>query len=227
VKWGTEARLNRDTTYFGISRTGNTIWRRNGLFARFHPFREWTAHRSAGQPLPDTLSSLLLGFPYAYTIAVAPPYASNGAHIGPARSTGMDVKLTSRHVENQSEWTLEYGLRYELYTPISTGARTSSFLNSFHLRALAGILDQSAAYLSNRLETVGAACSGGLERATRACAHGGAITVIPPNIWQDNLLTGQRLTLFIRASTQRKTGRFPTDSKSHRTSCQRSTTQRV
>src|SRR5258708_9412880 len=37
----------------------------------------------------------------------------------------------------------------------------------------AGILDQSAAYLSNRLERLGAACSGGLERATRgACAHG-------------------------------------------------------
>src|SRR5258708_25268258 len=37
----------------------------------------------------------------------------------------------------------------------------------------AGILDQSAAYLSKRLERLGAACSGGLERAPRgACAHG-------------------------------------------------------
>src|ERR1700726_3048451 len=37
----------------------------------------------------------------------------------------------------------------------------------------AGILDQSAAYLSNRLERLGAACSGGLERAPRgACALG-------------------------------------------------------
>jgi len=37
----------------------------------------------------------------------------------------------------------------------------------------AGILDQSPAYLSNRLERLGAACSGGLERAPRrACAHG-------------------------------------------------------
>src|SRR6202030_3911881 len=35
------------------------------------------------------------------------------------------------------------------------------------------ILDQSAAYLSNRLERLGAACSGGLERAPRgACALG-------------------------------------------------------
>src|SRR5258706_9141033 len=37
----------------------------------------------------------------------------------------------------------------------------------------AGILDQSAAYLSNRLERLGAACSGGLERAPRgACTRG-------------------------------------------------------
>src|SRR6202045_4655574 len=37
----------------------------------------------------------------------------------------------------------------------------------------AGILDQSAAYLSDRLERLGAACSGGLERAPRgAYAHG-------------------------------------------------------
>src|ERR1700757_4147685 len=37
----------------------------------------------------------------------------------------------------------------------------------------AGIFDQSAAYLSNRLERLGAACSGELERAPcGACAHG-------------------------------------------------------
>src|SRR4029077_1998355 len=37
----------------------------------------------------------------------------------------------------------------------------------------AGILDQSAAYLSDQLERLGAARSGGLERAPRgACPHG-------------------------------------------------------
>src|SRR5579864_5340944 len=37
----------------------------------------------------------------------------------------------------------------------------------------AGILDQSAAYLSNQLERLGAPCASGLERATGgACAHG-------------------------------------------------------
>ena len=36
------------------------------------------------EALPDTLSSLLVGYPYSYTVAVAPPYFSNGPHIGPA-----------------------------------------------------------------------------------------------------------------------------------------------
>src|SRR6202023_2140390 len=37
----------------------------------------------------------------------------------------------------------------------------------------AGIFDQSAAYLSDRLERLGAACASGLERAAgSACAHG-------------------------------------------------------
>src|SRR5580700_6014863 len=40
-------------------------------------------------------------------------------------------------------------------------------------RRWAGISDQSAAYLSDRLERLGAPCASGLERATGgACAHG-------------------------------------------------------
>ena len=46
-----------------------------------------------GDPLPDTLSSLLIGYPYGYTIAVAPPYASNGAHIV-HREHGLNAALS-------------------------------------------------------------------------------------------------------------------------------------
>src|SRR5260370_39089321 len=82
-----------------------------------------------GQPLPDTLSSLLLGLPYAYTIAVAPPYASDGAHIGPAAINRNDGNA---YVEDtwkiNPHWTRDYVLRYELYTPISEQARQRSSL---------------------------------------------------------------------------------------------------
>jgi len=131
---GTEARLNRDTTYFGISPNGEYDFGGGTVYSPvFIPSASGRHDVQPGQPLPDTLSSLLLGFPYAYTIAVAPPYASNGAHIGPAAINRNDVNA---YIEDtwkiNPEWTLEYGLRYELYTPISERAhRTSSFLNSF------------------------------------------------------------------------------------------------
>jgi len=44
MKWGTEARLNRDTTYFGTSPNGEYDFGGGTvLFARFHPFCKWTA----------------------------------------------------------------------------------------------------------------------------------------------------------------------------------------
>src|SRR5580700_5660708 len=78
VKWGAEARLNRDTTYFGISPNGEYDFG-GGTVIRpvFIPSASGQHDVQPGQALPDTLSSLLLGYPYAYTVAVAPPYASN------------------------------------------------------------------------------------------------------------------------------------------------------
>ena len=145
-------------------------------------------------PLPDTLSSLLIGYPYGYTIAVAPPFAPDGAHIGPAAINRNDVNA---YVEDtwkiNPRWTLDYGVRYELYTPITERAhRTSSFLNSF---PPAGVGQE---YLINPQPTYQTDRNGWgprvqVEWNAPKAVHvhmGGAITVIPPNIWQDNLLTG-------------------------------------
>jgi hypothetical protein len=195
VKWGTEARLNRDTTYFGISPNGEYDFGGGTVYSPvFIPSASGLHDVEPGQPLPDTLSSLLLGFPYAYTVAVAPPYASSGAHIGPAAINRNDVNA---YIEDRwkinPEWTLEYGLRYELYTPISERARrTSSFLNSF---PPAGVGQE---YLINPQPTYQTDWNGWGPRVqvdwnAPQAVHvhmGGAISVIPPNIWQDNLLTG-------------------------------------
>ena len=177
VKWGAEARLNRDTTYFGISPNGEYDFGGGTVYSPvFIPSASGQHNVQAGDPLPDTLSSLLIGYPYGYTIAVTPPYSSNGAHIGPAAINRNDVNA---YVEDtwkiNAQWTLDYGLRYELYTPISERAnRTSSFLKSF---PPAGVgqeyLTQSAAYLSDRLEWLGAACSGRLERVQRGASARG------------------------------------------------------
>jgi hypothetical protein len=195
VKWGAEARLNRDTTYFGISPNGEYDFGGGTVYSPVYiPSASGQHNVQAGDPLPDTLSSLLIGYPYGYTIAVAPPYSSNGAHIGPAAINRNDVNA---YVEDtwkiNQQWTLDYGLRYELYTPIAERAdRTSSFLNSF---PAAGVGQE---YLINPQPTYQTDWNGWGPRVqvdwnAPQAVHvhmGGAITVIPPNIWQDNLLTG-------------------------------------
>jgi hypothetical protein len=195
LKWGVEARLNRDTTYFGISPNGEYDFGGGTVYSPvFVPSASGQHNVQRGDPLPDTLSSLLVGYPYGYTIAVAPPYASSGAHIGPAAINRNNVNT---YVEDSwkinPHWTLGYGLRYEVYTPISERAhRTSSFLDAFPPAAV------GQQYLINPQPTYRTNWNGWEPRVqvewnAPMAVHvhvGGAITVIPPNIWQDNLLTG-------------------------------------
>ncbi|HUB53388.1 MAG TPA: carboxypeptidase regulatory-like domain-containing protein [Terracidiphilus sp.] len=195
VKWGAEARLNRDTTYFGISPNGEYDFGGGTVYSPvFIPSASGQHNVEPGDPLPDTLSSLLLGYPYGYNVAVAPPYMSNGPHIGPAAINRNDVNA---YVEDtwkfNPHWTLDYGLRYELYTPITERAhRTSSFKNPFPP------VGTPQEFLINPQPGYETSWNGWGPRVqlSWAAPHavtvhaGGTITVIPPNIWQDNFLTG-------------------------------------
>ena len=195
MKWGVEARLNRDTTYFGTSPNGEYDFGGGTVYSpMFIPSASGQHDVQPGDPLPDTLSSLLVGYPYGYTIAVAPPYFSNGAHIGPAAINRNDVNAYVQDTWKINEhWTLDYGLRYEVYTPITERAhRTSSFLNPFPPPGVA------QEFLINPQPGYQSGWNGWGPRVQidwNAPGHvrvhaGGAITVIPPNIWQDNFLTG-------------------------------------
>jgi hypothetical protein len=195
LKWGVEGRLNRDTTYFGISPNGEYDFGGGTVYSPvFIPSASGQHNVQVGDPLPDTLSSLLIGYPYAYTIAVAPPYSSNDTHIGPAAINRNNVNAYVQDTwKINQNWTLDYGLRYEAYTPISERAnRTSSFRDSF---PPPGVGQQ---YLINPQPTYQTDWNGWGPRVqvdwnAPHAVHmhvGGAITVIPPNIWQDNLLTG-------------------------------------
>jgi hypothetical protein len=195
VKAGGELRLNRDTTYFGISANGEYDFGGGTAYSPVNiPSQSGTHDVAAGQPLPDTLSALLTGRPFVYTVAVAPPYASGGDHIGPAA-----ISRNAGAVYAQDTWklsdrlTLDYGLRWEIYGPITERAhRTSGFL----------VVDpppgQTQQYLDNpqpayrtNLDSFGPRVQ--IDWKVKDTLHlraGGAITTIPPNIWQDNLLTG-------------------------------------
>jgi len=191
IRAGVEARINRDTTYFGTSPNGEYGFGGGTAYATEAIASASGNHNiNVGDPLPDTLSGFLSGSPFTYTVAVAPSFVSTGEHMGPAAINRENYawwvqdtwKVTPR-------FTLDYGIRWDVYTPISERAgRTSRF------SSLTG--DQQ--YLINPQPGYHKQYDGWEPRiqaswqvTNNLTAHaGGSIMAVPPNIWQDNFLTG-------------------------------------
>jgi len=191
IRFGSEWRANRDTTYFGISPNGQNEFGGGKAYSAVHiPSQSGKHDINPGDPLPDTLSSFLTGSPFAFSIAVAPPYFSSGEHIGPAaiNRNNMNIyvqdtwKLTSR-------LTLNYGMRWELYTPISERARRTAGLQLAN-GVQNYVVNPKPAYLK-QWNGWGPRVQLAWQSTRNLQVHaGGSITVIPPNLWQDNYLTG-------------------------------------
>ena len=191
-KAGAEVRLNRDTTYFGISPNGEYDFGGGTAYSPSEIKSQSGLHDvHVGDPLPDTLSALLVGSPFAYTRAVAPSYFSNGQNIGPAADSRsafaayvQDSWKITQHI------SLNYGLRFELYTPISERARRTS---GFYPTADGGqefLINPQPAYRT-AMNNWGPRAQVDYLFSNHFVGHaGGALTTIPPNIWQDNELTG-------------------------------------
>jgi hypothetical protein len=210
IKAGGEVRLNRDTTYFGISPNGEYDFGGGTAYSPVDiPSQSGMHDIAAGQALPDTLSAFLTGRPFVYTTAVAPPYTSGGDHIGPAA-----ISRNAGGVYAQDTWKLsgrfviDYGIRWEIYSPITERAkRTSGFLE---VNPPAGQMQQ---YLDNpqpgyktNLDSFGPRVQ--VDWLVTPKLHvraGGGITTIPPNIWQDNFLTGAvPFTIYPHLTTSQK-----------------------
>ncbi len=194
-KFGGEFRANRDTTYFGIAPNGQYVFGGGAAFATSAIRSASGAHNiQAGQQLPDTLSAFLLGSAFSYTVAVAPPQLPQGSQIGVAAISRYDMNLYAEDTWKISDrFVLDYGLRYELYSPISERARRtagSDFLNGPSGPEQLYLINPEPRYRwqgnnwGPRVRLSWQASPGFVIRA------GGALTTIPPNIWQDNLLTG-------------------------------------
>jgi hypothetical protein len=190
-KAGVEVRLNRDTTYFGTSPNGEYNFGGGTAYSTENIPSDSGMHDvKIGDPLPDTLSSLLSGSPFFYLVAIPSPGISGGEHMGPAAINRENIgayvqdtwKVTPR-------LTLDYGLRWDLYTPISERAnRTSSFATINGVQQY--VVNPHPQYQTNwhafepRLQVT-------WQATDKLSAHiGGGIMAIPPNIWQDNFLTG-------------------------------------
>ena len=191
VRAGFEARLNSDTTYFGISPNGEYDFGGGTAYAT-EAITSQSGHHNinVGDPLPDTLSGFLSGSPFSYTVSLAPPGISTGEHMGPAAINRENYawwlqdtwKVTPR-------FTLDYGIRWDMYTPITERAHRTSRFSS---------LTGAQLYLINpqpgyRRQKNGwqPRVQGTWQVTQKLTAHaGGSVMVVPPNIWQDNLLTG-------------------------------------
>jgi len=127
-KAGFEARLNRDTSVFGLAPNGEYTF---GGGATYSP----VAIRSAsgrhdvnpGAPLPDALTGFLTATPFSYDIAVAPAMFPQGDHIG---WTGVRREAYNAYFQDSwkisTRFTVTYGLRYEVNTPIYDPAGRTS-----------------------------------------------------------------------------------------------------
>src|SRR6185437_15578425 len=190
-KAGFEARINRDTTYFGISPNGEYDFGGGVAYAtEAIPSQSGKHNVHVGDPLPDTLSGFLSGSTFVYSVAIAPPYFSNGPHIGPAAISRNNFSAYLQDTwKINDRFTLDYGIRWDLYTPITERAhRTSSFRTIDSKQQF--VINPQPGYATNyhafepRIQLT-AQVTGNLQ------AHvGGSIMAIPPNIWQDNFLTG-------------------------------------
>ncbi len=194
-KFGGEIRLNRDTTYYGTSPNGEYDFGGGTAYSPVEIRSQSGAHDiHAGDPLPDTLSGLLTGTPFSYNVAVAPPYFSGGDHIGPAAINRNNFAVYAQDTwKINDRFVLDYGLRYDVYSPITERAkRTSSFLTT---KTPTGFQQEFLVNPQPGYQTNYTGWEPRVQLNWRATEKlhvhaGGALMVIPPNIWQDNFLTG-------------------------------------
>jgi hypothetical protein len=203
MKMGFEARFNRDTTVWGMSPNGEYTFGGGTSYAQVDmPSASGQHDIHPGDPLPDTLSALLTGTPFSYSISVAPPYFAQGDHIGDS-----GVRREAYNFYFQDAWKifprlrLDYGLRYEVNTRIHEATRRTETVRSVGPEGTPAHPWYSGArlrYLVNPRSPYGKDWRGWGPRLAldwrltdRTVFHaGGAITTILTSLWQQNFITG-------------------------------------
>lgn len=201
-KWGTEIRVNRDSTIFGISPNGAYSFGGGTAYSPvFIPSASGTHNINVGDPLPDSLLGLLTGTPYSYTITAAAPLTPTGGKFDEA---GVRREAYNFYFEDtwksNSHLTVNYGLRYEVNSRIHEATKRTSlprFLNAGG--SFADYRDRNAqqTFIVDPQPPYNQDWSGfgprlGLDYSLspHTVLHaGGAITTLLPNLWQDNFLT--------------------------------------
>lgn len=201
-KWGTEIRINRDSTIFGVNPNG--LYEFGGGIV-YSPVRITSASGAhdiqVGDPLPDSLTGLLTATPYSYNIMAAADITPVGDKFNEA-----GVRREAYNFYFQDAWkatskvTVSYGMRYEVNSRIHEATKRTSlpiFLGPNGQRV--GYWDRSAKQevLINPQPPYDQDWNGFAPRlaldyavSKHTVLHAGAaITTLLPNLWQDNALT--------------------------------------
>ncbi len=198
-KAGGEARLNRDTSLFGISPNGQYQFGGGTAYSPV-PIQSLNGAHSipAGHPLPDALTGLLTASAFTYTTAVAPLLFAQGDRIGDA-----GIHRDAYNLYFQDSWKvsdrflLNYGLRYEIDSRIrEPDKRTSAPVLGGAPPGTTLLINPTPPYLLDkngwgpRLAVEWRATAKTLVRA------GAGITTLLVNLYQDNYLTGSAPFVF-------------------------------
>ena len=194
-KAGFEARWNRDTTVFGISPNGQYTFGGGTAYSPAAILSESGRHEILpGDPLPDSLTGFLTATPFSYTISASPAMFPQGDHLG---WTGVQREAYGAYFQDtwkaSAQMTVNYGLRYEVSTPIHEPTDRTS--GPVFVHAPGGALQQKM--LVNLDPTYVMDWNGWGPRLAldyQAGKHlvlhaGGSITTILPNLYQDDMVT--------------------------------------
>ena len=194
-KAGFEARRNRDTTVFGLSPNGQYTFGGGTAYAPVPILSQSGRHQILpGDPLPDSLTAFLTGTPFSYTIAVAPAQFPSGDHIG---WTGVQREAYGAYFQDTwkaaSRLTVNYGLRYEVSTPIHEPADKTSGPVFVNLprggRAQKLLVNLQPPYLMD-WNGWGPRLALDYQASPRLVLHAaGSLATILPNLFQDDFLT--------------------------------------
>ncbi|HLK17715.1 MAG TPA: TonB-dependent receptor [Bryobacteraceae bacterium] len=191
---GGEARLNRDTSLFGIDPNGQYLFGGGAAYSPVAIRSLSGAHNiPIGALLPDALTGLLTASAFSYTTAVAPLLFPQGARIGDA---GIHRDAYNLYVQDSWKITerllLNYGLRYEIESRIreKNNQTSAPVLGGNALLGSTLLINPKPPY---KLDKNGWGPRVALEwrAAPNTLLRAGAgVTTLLVNLYQDNYLTG-------------------------------------
>jgi len=200
-KWGTEIRINRDSTIFGTNPNGIYEFGGGKVYSpQAITSASGTHNINPGDPLPDSLTALLTATPYSYNIMAAADITPVGDKFNEA-----GVRREAYNFYFQDTWkatsrlSVSYGLRYELNTRIHEATKRTSLpiftadgktTPYWDRNATQTMLINPQPPYDLDLNGWGPRLSMDYELGKHTVLHaGGSITSSIPNLWQDNFLT--------------------------------------